>query len=303
LTVESARDGLLNEMGLGPVWRLRSGAARGAAPPEGDNSTAPGATQAATEGPGSGLPPGISITVAGNGPAEAGDEPALARPATGAVADASPAVTGGESRQATISALSWNELPASIAACTACGLCRTRKRTVPGVGVAGAEWMFVGEAPGADEDAQGEPFVGQAGRLLDNMLKAVDLSRTRNVYIANVLKCRPPNNRNPEPGEVTSCSPYLERQLELIRPRLIVALGRFAALTLLDTDATIASLRGRVHAYRGVPLIVTYHPAYLLRSLPEKAKAWEDLLFARRTFAGLQSGESPPPEAAAKSVT
>ena len=151
--------------------------------------------------------------------------------------------------------------------------------------------MFVGEAPGSEEDVQGEPFVGQAGRLLDNMLKAAGISRSKDAFIANVLKCRPPGNRNPDPGEVAQCSPYLERQLALMRPRIIVALGRFAALTLLNTDATIASLRGRVHAYRGVPLIVTYHPAYLLRCLPDKAKAWEDLLLARRTFADLQSAE------------
>ena len=163
---------------------------------------------------------------------------------------------------------------------------------MPGAGVATAGWMFVGEAPGAEEDAQGEPFVGQAGKLLDNMLKSVALSRTCNVFIANVLKCRPPNNRNPEPVEVAQCAPYLERQLERLRPRLIVALGRFAALTLLNTEATIASLRGRVHAYRGVPLIVTYHPAYLLRNLPDKARAWEDLLFAKRTFEALQSEPS-----------
>jgi DNA polymerase len=198
-------------------------------------------------------------------------------------------------RRQTIATLDWDPLIASIADCKACALCRTRKNTVPGVGSATAGWMFVGEAPGAEEDAQGEPFVGQAGRLLDNMLRAIGLERSKDVYIANVLKCRPPNNRNPEPGEVAKCSPYLERQLELIKPRLIVALGRFAAMTLLDTVASIASLRGRVHEYRGVPLIVTYHPAYLLRTLPEKAKAWEDLTFARRTFARLQNNEIPQP--------
>jgi DNA polymerase len=156
---------------------------------------------------------------------------------------------------------------------------------VPGVGDPRAQWFFVGEAPGAEEDARGEPFVGQAGRLLDNMLAALGLARDRNVYIANVLKCRPPNNRTPEPAEAEACRPYLERQIELARPRLIVALGKSAASLLLGTDATIASLRGRVHRYRGVPLIVTYHPAYLLRSLPDKAKAWEDLVLARRTVA------------------
>ena len=191
----------------------------------------------------------------------------------------------GTPRRARIAALSWDEFAADVDACIACGLCKTRNKSVPGVGDVNAEWLFVGEAPGAEEDAKGEPFVGQAGRLLDNMLAALGLARGRNVYIANVLKCRPPNNRTPEPRESDACRPYLERQVELIRPKLIVALGKSAASLLLDTDATIASLRGRVHRYRGVPLIVTYHPAYLLRNLPDKAKAWEDMLLARRTVA------------------
>jgi len=147
--------------------------------------------------------------------------------------------------------------------------------------------MLVGEAPGVDEDRLGEPFVGQAGKLLDSMLAAINLERGKNVYIANVLKCRPPGNRNPEPEEVAKCSPYLMRQIELIQPKLILAMGRFAVQTLLNTEATIASLRGKMHQYHGVPLIVTYHPAYLLRNLPDKAKAWADLVFARKTIAGL----------------
>ena len=154
-----------------------------------------------------------------------------------------------------------------------------------GVGDENADWMLVGEAPGAEEDRLGEPFVGQGGRLLDNMLAAIGLSREQNVYIANVLKCRPPGNRNPQPEEVEKCSPHLLQQIGLVKPKLIVAMGRFAAQTLLGTDASIASLRGRVFQYAGVPLIVTYHPAYLLRNLPDKAKAWEDLLFAKRTLA------------------
>ncbi len=201
------------------------------------------------------------------------------------VAGEPPAVDGGpQARRVRISTLAWPDFVADIAACTACALCRTRRRTVPGVGDVRAEWLFVGEAPGAEEDAKGEPFVGQAGRLLDNMLAALGIARGANVYIANVLKCRPPNNRTPEPSEVETCRPYLDRQIALIRPRLIVALGKSAATTLLGVEATIASLRGRVHRYQGVPLIVTYHPAYLLRSLPDKAKAWEDLLLARRTI-------------------
>lgn len=147
-----------------------------------------------------------------------------------------------------------------------------------------ARWLFVGEAPGADEDAQGEPFVGQAGRLLDNMLAALGLGRSTDVYIANVLKCRPPNNRTPEPIEVEACRPFLDRQIELVAPKLIVALGKSAASALLRSDASVANLRNRIHRYRGIPLIVTYHPAYLLRTPVDKAKAWEDLLFARRTL-------------------
>jgi DNA polymerase len=189
-----------------------------------------------------------------------------------------------EQRMRRISAMDWEALIADIAGCTACSLCRARTLTVPGVGDRAARWMFVGEGPGAEEDARGEPFVGQAGRLLDNMLAALGLSRKREVYIANAVKCRPPNNRAPEPAESAACRPYLDRQIELVSPRLIVALGRSAATTLLGVDASIASLRGRVHRYRDVPLIVTYHPAYLLRNLPDKAKAWEDFCFARATM-------------------
>jgi DNA polymerase len=154
--------------------------------------------------------------------------------------------------------------------------------------------MFIGEGPGAEEDLQGEPFVGQAGKLLDNMLAAVDLKRGKNVYICNVVKCRPPGNRNPEPDEALKCEPFLQRQIELVKPRLIVALGRVAALNLLAREASIASLRRKVLQYKGTPLIVTYHPAYLLRNLADKAKAWEDLCFAVKTMETLRSGESAP---------
>jgi len=180
--------------------------------------------------------------------------------------------------------MDWPQLKAKVAACTDCKLRAGCRQTVFGVGDEQADWLLVGEAPGSDEDRLGEPFVGQAGKLLDNMLASISLGRDRNVYIANVLKCRPPGNRNPEPDEVAKCSPHLLRQIGLIQPRLILAMGRFAAQTLLGSDATIASLRVRVHQYAGVPLIVTYHPAYLLRSLPDKAKAWQDLRFAVRTI-------------------
>jgi len=178
----------------------------------------------------------------------------------------------------------WIELKQAVPACTACGLHQSRTQTVFGVGDENADWMLIGEAPGAEEDRLGEPFVGQAGKLLDNMLSAIGLRRGENVYIANVLKCRPPGNRNPQPDEVAKCTPFLRQQIALIQPKLIVAMGRFAAQTLLASDASIASLRGRVYRYEGVPLIVTYHPAYLLRNLPDKAKAWADLAFARKTM-------------------
>ena len=194
-------------------------------------------------------------------------------------------------RRTRIASLAFDALVDDIAQCRACGLCATRKRTVPGVGAADAAWMFVGEASGADEDAQGEPFVGAAGQLLDNMLAALGLARGNDVFIANVLKCRPPNNRTPEPLEVDACRPYLDRQIALIAPALIVALGKSAACTLLDVDASVASLRHRIHRYRGTLLIVTYHPAYLLRTPLDKAKVWEDLLFARRTLREMASAQ------------
>jgi len=181
----------------------------------------------------------------------------------------------------------WTEIKQAVPACTACALYKSRAQTVFGVGDENADWMLIGEAPGAEEDRLGEPFVGQAGKLLDNMLAAIGLKRGENVYIANVLKCRPPSNRNPEPDEVAKCTPFLKRQIALIQPKLIIAMGRFAAQTLLASDATIGSLRGRLHSYEGVPLIVTYHPAYLLRTLPDKSKAWADLVFARKTMAAL----------------
>ncbi|MBW8329163.1 MAG: uracil-DNA glycosylase [Thiobacillus sp.] len=181
-------------------------------------------------------------------------------------------------------AYTWDTLTDAVAHCTACKLAASRTQGVLGVGDRNADWLIIGEAPGADEDAQGEPFVGQAGKLLDAMLASIGLKRGDNVYITNVLKSRPPGNRNPEPDEVAACRPYLLAQIELIQPKLILALGRFAAHSLLDTDEAIARLRGRVHSFCNVPLVVTYHPAYLLRNLPDKARAWEDLCLARRTM-------------------
>ena len=181
----------------------------------------------------------------------------------------------------------WDALTRAVASCTACKLQQTRTQGVLGVGDRHAEWLIIGEAPGADEDRQGEPFVGQAGKLLDAMLAAIGLKRGENVYITNVLKSRPPGNRNPEADEIAACMPYLLSQIELIRPKIILALGRFAAQNLLQTDEPIGRLRGRVHRFQDIPLVVTYHPAYLLRNLPDKARAWEDLCLARRTMRGL----------------
>jgi DNA polymerase len=183
-----------------------------------------------------------------------------------------------------VAAMGWPELKQAVRACTACGLCRARKQAVFGVGHESAPWLFVGEGPGADEDELGDPFVGQAGKLLDSMLAAAGLARGREVYIANVVKCRPPGNRTPTPEEAAACAPFLDRQIELVQPKLIVALGKTAAIRLLGTEASLASLRGRVHRYGERRVVVTYHPAYLLRTLPDKAKAWEDLVFARRVL-------------------
>lgn len=190
----------------------------------------------------------------------------------------------GNDRASLISRMGWEELRASIADCRACDLCRERKQAVPGIGDETADWLFVGEAPGAEEDARGEPFVGQAGKLLDAMLAAIGLKRTENVYIANAVKCRPPGNATPSEEEMSACRPYLERQIELLQPHLIVALGRPAAQTLLGKEVKIADARGRQFQAFGKTLIVTYHPAYLLRTLTDKARAWEDLCLARRTY-------------------
>ncbi|MFX1682131.1 uracil-DNA glycosylase [Mitsuaria sp. CC2] len=218
--------------------------------------------------------------------------PAPARavaPVTAAAAvDAALAQARGVARE-TITRLDWPGLRDEVAACRACSLCESRKNTVFGVGNERAHWMVVGEAPGEQEDLQGEPFVGAAGKLLDSMLRAVGLGRgegppERQVYIANTLKCRPPRNRNPDPSELAQCEPFLQRQIELIQPRIILAMGRFAVQQLLRSQEPIGKLRGRVHRYQGVPLVVTYHPAYLLRNLPDKARAWEDLCLALKTL-------------------
>lgn len=199
----------------------------------------------------------------------------------------SAAMAATNDREARISRMDWAQLKAAVACCMACPLCQSRTQTVFGVGDEQADWLFIGEGPGAKEDEIGEPFVGQAGKLLDNMLRSIQLRRDDRVYITNIVKCRPPNNRNPEPSEAEQCRPYLARQIVLIKPKLIVALGKIAAQNLLHTNESIANLRGKLHYYSDIPLIVTYHPAYLLRSLAEKAKAWEDLCFAKATMQSL----------------
>jgi uracil-DNA glycosylase family 4 len=274
------REEILREIGITPLWKVR-GAGAGqdaqrvysvaAAAPETSNEDEP--------------PPYLS-----EGPPMA-EERRAAEPRIAArpQRESAPAAAGVDPvRVEHIARMEWPDLKGAVAECTACTLCEGRKKTVFGVGDEAADWMIIGEAPGAEEDARGEPFVGQAGRLLDSMLAALDMKREVNVYIANVLKCRPPGNRNPEALEVAQCSPHLLRQVALIQPKLIILMGRFAAQTLLNTDASIASMRGRLHQYQGTPAIVTYHPAYLLRNLPDKSKAWADLLFARQTYQGLQ---------------
>ena len=208
-------------------------------------------------------------------------------PAITAAAIAEPPMRGAATRVREVSATreagaDWDELRARVAACTRCSLSSTRTQTVFGVGNPHADWLIVGEAPGAEEDRRGEPFVGRAGQLLNSMLHAIGLAREQ-VYIANVLKCRPPGNRDPNPAEAAECLPYLERQIALLKPKIMLAVGRIAAQNLLRTDKTLGALRQQVHRFglSDVPLVVTYHPAYLLRTPTEKRKAWEDLKFAR----------------------
>ena len=215
------------------------------------------------------------------------EAPALARsdpPAAGPRRTS--VVTSGEA------AAQWQQLLEEVRRCTLCRLHATRTQGVLGVGPRRADWLVIGEAPGAEEDRRGEPFVGAAGQLLDAMLRAIGLDRHTNVYIANVLKSRPPNNRDPRPEEVEACLPYLVRQIALLQPKIMLAVGRIAAQNLLGTDAPLGRLRGRVHHFgeRQTPLVVTYHPAYLLRTPGDKRKAWEDLKFARSVYQQLTQG-------------
>lgn len=263
------REQILRELGLGPVWLLRSRqrermkAAR-------QQSIAQAAQTASTRTV-TPLPPAPAPQIAARLPQPISPRSAAALSALSPLPD--------------VSALDWAALTAAIHACRACDLCRQRRQAVPGVGDRQAQWLFVGEAPGAEEDERGEPFVGQSGKLLDNMLKAIDLARGQNVSIANAVKCRPPANRTPEAAELATCRPFLQRQIALLQPKIIVALGRPAAQTLLQSEVKISALRGQALDHHGAKLIVTYHPSYLLRTPLDKAKAWEDLLLAKRTAA------------------
>ncbi len=247
----SRRGLILREMGLAPLWKLR-------------------------HGPAPALPPAASVAVVEQAP------PVPALPAAPQLDATEQAAAAGDTRAARIATMDWTQLRRAVADCRACRLCEQRKQAVLGVGDEAADWLFVGEGPGAEEDERGEPFVGQAGRLLDNMLAAIGLARGDKVYIANAVKCRPPGNRTPQTDEMAACLPFLERQIALLEPRLMVALGRPAAQVLLGTEVKISASRGKLFHHAGVPVVVTYHPAYLLRSLHDKAKAWEDLCFARR---------------------
>jgi uracil-DNA glycosylase family 4 len=273
--MSSRREEILKEIGITPIWRLRSTDAQRAESAPVETVQSPDAEPQVT--------------------ALQGSDRSVVAESAQQVSPASRRSSDEQSdRRIAIMRMDWSELKSAVAQCVACSLHAKRNKTVFGVGDENADWMFIGEGPGADEDRLGDPFVGQAGKLLDNMLAAVKLKRGENVYIANIVKCRPPGNRNPEPDEALKCEPFLQRQIELIKPKLIIALGRVAALNLLARDASIAGLRGKVLDYKNTPLIVTYHPAYLLRNLTDKAKAWEDLCFAVKTMESLQSGAGAP---------
>lgn len=280
---------LLRECGVSWVPRVRTAA-----------TGSPSADRVPARGAGGDSGAGGSSSDSSSAPGQHAVAPASATPAAARVAGVpapAPPVTVATRPEvvlpATMSGLDWDALARAVQACQACSLCQTRRQTVFGVGSHSARWLVVGEAPGEQEDLKGEPFVGAAGRLLDQMLLALDLTRSADapaaadgtpsaepVYIANTLKCRPPGNRNPSPEELSLCEPFLVRQIELLQPRIILAMGRFAVQMLLRTSDPIGRLRGRVHRYRGVPLVVTYHPAYLLRNPADKARAWEDLCLA-----------------------
>lgn len=246
-----SREQMLVEMGISPIWVLRETVPADATDEQHRHEE----------------------------PAASATAPVTNEPPVAALANPGAQVAKGD-----VGSLDWPALARQVAECRACPLCEQRKQAVLGVGDTSPDYLFIGEGPGADEDAKGEPFVGQAGKLLDSMLASLDIARGNRVYIANAVKCRPPGNRTPEASEMAACWPYLERQIALLKPKIIVLLGKAAVHAVLHDDKSLASLRGKRFEYAGIPVVVTYHPAYLLRNLPDKAKAWEDLLFARRTM-------------------
>ncbi len=274
---QNRRVAFLDEMGLGPVWSQRGAAAL----------LQPGEDEGPVIHPGA-----VSIPVA--------EELRVAEPVSSAWADAepttivatAPAISKPVIPVNDVAQMDWEQLKSVVASCTQCSLCKSRTQTVFGVGDQKARWLFVGEGPGRNEDFQGLPFVGPAGKLLDNMFVAMGLKRGENTYIANIVKCRPTDankrDRPPAAEEASACQPYLERQIALIKPTVIVALGKTAALSLLKLDPAtpVSKLRGTVHRYADLPVIVTYHPAYLLRSPADKRKTWADLCLAMQTYAG-----------------
>jgi len=308
--VSVRRGAVLREMGLAPLWRLRSadeGDSCHASTGDADvvDSVVPSLPAEGAAAPSAQTRPGrhaggssearvpaaspMATPPTGTGPS-AGAERVSLFFAAAPIAVPAPIPDGGgasSARAERISQLDWDALEADIRGCTACPLCERRKQAVPGGGDREADWMFVGEGPGAEEDQRGEPFVGAAGKLLDAMLAAIGLARGENVYIANAVKCRPPHNRTPQSDEISTCFPYLARQIELVRPRLLVALGRPAALALLNAEVSIGASRGKIFHRGETPVVVTYHPAYLLRNQADKAKVWEDLCFARRVVRNL----------------
>ena len=288
-----SREQMLVEMGITPLWVLRdelpaSEESRQESRQESlqdipQSNTKPevGASRGrrVLDWPGAAASP-AAVSAAPIRPAPQHDAPL----ATSAAAESHQSRQSDESPISAVNALEWPELQRAIQDCRAWVLCQQRKQAVPGVGDIHPDWLFIGEGPGADEDVQGEPFVGQAGKLLDAMLDSLDLARGKKVYIANAVKCRPPGNRTPEAAEINACRPWLARQIALLKPKIIVLLGKSAAHAVLKDDKPLGTLRGQRFEYAGIPVVVTYHPAYLLRNLPDKAKAWEDLLFARRVL-------------------
>ena len=303
LAVSPMQRAWLRELGLEKVWLAPSPLPDAAATKPEHGATQPNRGLSPIDGVDAQLPEQAARTGTPNPAAPKRDEarPAISRPdrpsmrpspntagtANGGAADVASGALR-EDQTAAVAHLDMQSLEQRVLGCEACGLCAGRKHAVFGTGAQPASWLIVGEAPGEQEDRQGLPFVGRSGQLLDAMLASVGCSREQNVYITNVIKCRPPGNRNPKPDEIAACRPYLMRQIALLKPERILVVGRFAAQTLLDTDATIGSLRGRQHALkteegREIPVVVSYHPAYLLRSPNEKAKAWADLQLATRT--------------------